>query len=165
MTTENIRSFLEKNSLENKQVLTVAGSGDQLLNAYLLGAQNVTCFDINPLAFYQVKLKKAAVCTLSYEEYLEFFFSGTNDLLKRTYYDKISDKLDPETLELFSYLYSNYSNAEIFNKIYYRFYPNIQHMKRVNAYLEKENYEKLSVILEDKEPIFSRCIDPKIKDE
>ena len=154
MTTENIKGYLEKWFLEDKDVLTVAGSGDQMLNAYLLGAKNVTCFDINPLAFCQVKLKKAAVCTLNYEEYLEFFLSNPADIFRRDYFDKIASELDKETLELFNYLYSNYSNKEIFKKIYYRFPPNIDNMKRLNSYLERENYEKLASILRDKEITF-----------
>ena len=105
MTTENIKGYLEKWFLEDKDVLTVAGSGDQMLNAYLLGAKNVTCFDINPLAFCQVKLKKAAVCTLKYEEYVEFFLSDPANLFKREYFEKLASELDQETIELFNYLY------------------------------------------------------------
>jgi len=154
MTTENIKGFLERYSPQDKEVLTVAGSGDQMLNAYLMGAKNVTCFDINPLAFYQVNLKKAAVCTLTYEEYLEFFFTEFNNLLERDYFEKLSNNLDQETLEFFNYLYSNYNNKEIFDKVYYRFKPSLSKMKRLNAYLEKDNYEKLADILKEKEVSF-----------
>ena len=49
LTTENISGFLNKYDLKDKKILTVAGSGDQRLNCYSLGAKEVTCFDVNPL--------------------------------------------------------------------------------------------------------------------
>ena len=121
MTTENIKGFLQQYDLQNKEILTVAGSGDQMLNAYLMGAKNVTCFDINPLAFFQVKLKKAAVCALNYEEFLEFFFPEFGRLFDRYLFNKISLQLDQETNDLFNYFYSNFGSKEILEKIYYPF--------------------------------------------
>ena len=73
MTTENIYSFLHNYDLKDKSVLTVGGSGDQRLNAYLLGARNVTCFDINPLVYEHLKLKDDAIRTLNFEKFLNFF--------------------------------------------------------------------------------------------
>jgi len=154
MTTENIRGFLEQFDLHNKEVLTVAGSGDQMLNSYLIGAKNVTCFDINPLAFYQVKLKKAAVHSLSYQEYLNFFFMEFGKILDRDLFEKVASELDQETLDFFMYLYDNYNNEQIMDKIYYRFSPSLEKMKRMNTYLEEENYELLKYNLEDKEVSF-----------
>ena len=57
-TTENITGFLSNYDLKDKRVLTAAGSGDQRLNAYLMGAKDVTCFDINPLTELQLELKE-----------------------------------------------------------------------------------------------------------
>lgn len=154
MTTENIKGFLEQYDLTNKDILTVAGSGDQMLNAYLMGARNVTCFDINPLAFYQVKLKKAAVCTLSYEEFVAFFFQEYGKFLDINLFDKISKELDSETTHFFENLYYKYDPKEIFKKIYYHFTPKFEKMVRLNTYLEKENYQKLASILKEKEITF-----------
>lgn len=154
MTTENIKGFLEHYNLHDKEVLTVAGSGDQMLNAYLLGAKNVTCFDINPLAFYQVKLKKAAVDALSYQEFLNFFFTEFNKIFDRNLFEKIADKLDSETLDFYMYLYNNYDNSQIFDKIYYRFYPRLDEMQRMNLYLKEDNYELLKLNLENKKLSF-----------
>lgn len=150
MTTENIKAFLQQYSLQNKDILTVAGSGDQMLNAYLMGANNVTCFDINPLAFSQVKLKKAAVCSLEYEEFLEFFFPEFGKLFERYLFDKFSYQLDSETKDLFQYLYSNYESKDILNKIYYRYHASLEKIKSMNAYLDKDNYQKLASILKGK---------------
>ena len=73
MTTENINGFLNKYDLKDKSVLTVAGSGDQRLNSYLLGAKDVTCFDINPLTELHLKLKDAVIKNLDYDKFLYFF--------------------------------------------------------------------------------------------
>lgn len=154
MTTENIKGYLEHYNLKSKQVLTVAGSGDQMLNSYLMGAENVTCFDVNPLAFYQVKLKKAAVSTLSYQEFLSFFFPEYGHFLEPQIFKKISANLDLETKNFFQFLYENYNNQELFQRLYFPFVPKLEQMKRMNAYLEKQNYEKLSYILKEKEATF-----------
>ena len=61
MTTENIYGFLNNLDLKDKDILTISGSGDQRLNAYLLGAKNVTTFDINPLTRINAKLKDTAI--------------------------------------------------------------------------------------------------------
>lgn len=154
MTTENIRGFLQQYDLTDKDVLTVAGSGDQMLNAYLMGARKVTCFDLNPLAFYQVKLKKAAVCTLSYEEFVAFFFEEYGKLLNQYLFNKIKKELDPDTTHFFEYLYSKYDSREIFWRVYYRYLQKLDKMKVLNAYLEEENYKKLASILGNKEISF-----------
>lgn len=154
MTTENIKDFLQRYNLHNREILTVAGSGDQMLNAYLMGAKNVTCFDINPLAFYQVKLKKAAICTLSYDEFINFFIVDNGSCLRHSLYKKIEKELDDDARYFFEYLYSQYNNKEIFKKIYYKFKPDIGTMRKMNAYLEEDNYKKLSSILKDKEISF-----------
>ena len=45
--------------------MTVASSGDRRLNAYLLGARNVTCFDINPITLLHMNLKDTIITNLS----------------------------------------------------------------------------------------------------
>ncbi|MDD6223449.1 MAG: DUF3419 family protein [bacterium] len=160
MTTENIKGFLKDYCLEDKDILTVASSGDQMLNAYLMGAKNVTCFDINPLAFYQVKLKKAAICTLKYEEFLEFFFprlvtTSHNHFLGYQLFRKIIPMLDQETAEFWTYLYDHSSHVtDFYHRIYYRFQPTLEKMQKMNSYLDKENYQKLASILPQKEISF-----------
>lgn len=152
-TTENIKDFLIQFDLFDKDVLTVAGSGDQMLNAYLMGAKNVTCFDINPLAYYQINLKKAAVCGLKIHEFIDFFFAQNDSFLDYSLFDKFSSYLDDKSLVFWDYIYSKYGN-KYFDSIYYRFNPDLDNMKRMNAYLEEENYEKLAYILKNKDISF-----------
>lgn len=71
-TTENIAGILEGLDIKGKKVLSVAGSGDQMLNAYYHGAEEVSIFDINPLAAAQAELKLVAAQKLDYNEFYHF---------------------------------------------------------------------------------------------
>ncbi|MCI8394209.1 MAG: DUF3419 family protein [Bacilli bacterium] len=153
-TTENIRQFFEHFSALDKDVLCVCGSGDQMLNAFYYGAKSVTLFDINPLSFYQANLKKAAVCALTYEEFLAFFFSQYESVMSFELFQRISEKLDSETKSFFHYLYSRYSKDILIQKLYFDFQPTILKMQEMNGYLEKTAYERLQNSLEAKEVRF-----------
>ena len=72
-TTESLSSYIDKLKVKNKDILTVTGSGDQLLNLALNGAKTVDNFDINKNAYYFVQLKLAALQSLNYDEFLNFF--------------------------------------------------------------------------------------------
>lgn len=72
-TTENFADYIKKIKVEGKSVLTVTGSGDQLINLALLGAKRVDNFDINQNAYFITQLKLAALQALSYEEFIKFF--------------------------------------------------------------------------------------------
>lgn len=154
LTTENIKDFLGPYCLQDKNILTVTGSGDQMLNAYLMGAKNVTCFDINSLASYQARLKKEAVCALEYEEFLTFFLSEFGHIFDWQLYSKIAPRLDEDTRAFFDYLYQHYTGEEIVKRIYYPFYPDLKKMKQMNAYFQKEQYHHLSSILKEKDFTF-----------
>ena len=73
-TTENIDGYIDYFDLVNKSLLTIGSSGDQLLNAFLKGTNDITLYDINPYAKYYVYLKIAGILCLEYNEFEEFFF-------------------------------------------------------------------------------------------
>lgn len=79
--TENLKDYLKKLNIEGKDVLTVAASGDQLINLALLGAKRIVNFDINKNASFIIQLKVAALNTLSYEEFLNFFTKSESEKL------------------------------------------------------------------------------------
>ena len=56
-TTENIAGYFEYLDFTNKNVLTVAASGDHIINAFYKGAEEVYGFDINYLALIFTELK------------------------------------------------------------------------------------------------------------
>lgn len=72
-STENLEEISKFVSYENKDVLTIASSGDQYLSSIYNGASNVDIYDINRFTCYITYLKVAAILTLTYEEFLAFF--------------------------------------------------------------------------------------------
>ena len=96
-TTETISGYITKMDIENKSVLTLGSSCDQALNSLLLGASDVTIFDINERVKYFYELKKKLILSTSREElihevinlkqyeYFEDIFSY-NDLIKMNLY-------------------------------------------------------------------------------
>ncbi len=141
--TENVSMIFDGIDLSGKKVLTVAGSGDQALNAIYCNAEEVTLFDINPLAFAQSELKLAAVKALEYPEFFEYFTYGNGNVLNTKSYDKIAPFLDEDIASYYDFLYSNYSPLEIFKKTVFPFYVTVSKLERINNYMSKENYALL----------------------
>lgn len=82
VTTENIAGYTRYvNNFST--VLSVAGSGDHLLNCIYHGAKEVTLFDINPITFYLVKLKMAML-TKPRQEFRDFFITSDVDWNKES---------------------------------------------------------------------------------
>ena len=71
-TNESIELY--KNYLMNrKKVLSVTASGDQILNSILFGSKEIDSFDISRFPKYYFELKKAAIETLTRDEFIDFF--------------------------------------------------------------------------------------------
>ena len=51
-TTETISGYITKMDIKDKIVLTLGSSCDQALNSLLLGAKDITVFDINEKVKY-----------------------------------------------------------------------------------------------------------------
>lgn len=150
MTTENIFDFLNNYDLRDKKVLTVAGSGDQRLNSYLLGASDVTCFDINPLTELNMELKDRALETLSLDEFLDFFgivngYYDENSVLDFRLFDKFSILLDSDTYDFYNYVIQNNKGKDI-----YFDGDDLNVIEKMNGYLNYENYLKLQNIIKNK---------------
>lgn len=71
-TTENIAGYIPYFDLKNKTLWTVGFSGDQLVNAILFDAQEVTLYDTNPYSKFYIYLKIASILELERTELLEF---------------------------------------------------------------------------------------------
>lgn len=148
--TENVSKIFDGIDLTGKKVLSVAGSGDQALNAIYNNAEEVTLFDINPLAFAQSELKLAAAKALEYPEFLEYFTYGNGNVLNTKSYDKIAPYLDKDIASYYEFLYSNYSTLEIFKKTVFPFYVTPSKLERINNYMGEENYSLLKEKVKDK---------------
>lgn len=155
MTTENIAGFLNNYDLKNKKVLTVAGSGDQRINAFMLGASKVTCFDINPLTKLQINLKDAALKIVNYEKFIKFFGVHTSrygnyyEFLDRKVFNEFKNKLDDDTYEFYNYLINgtNYIN---YYDIYQGFNNNLDLLTKMDNYLTPDSFDNAKRIMNNK---------------
>lgn len=71
--TENQEGINSVISYKNKDIATVASSGDQYLGAVYYGGKTVDIFDINRMTYFVTCLKIAAIMVLDYVEFLNFF--------------------------------------------------------------------------------------------
>ena len=150
MTTENIYGFLNNYDLKGKRVLTVAGSGDQRLNAYLMGASEVVCFDVNPLCELHLDLKDAAIKALTYEDFINFFgISKIKYYFDKELFKKIKPHLNDSSFNFYDFIVNNSSNIKP-TDIYYEFDDRLTRMKAMNSYINSNRYYELEKIIRDK---------------
>ena len=157
-TTENISGYLPlvgpAAGHRFDTVLTVCGSGDQLLNAILLGATELTAFDINPAAGYWLELKSRAVELFNFGEYQRFFLRFTvsrpelnREALSWRQYSRLRPDLSEMSRNYFDNLYRQYhwDGAVIRNCAqFHNLYDRNELKLRSNLYLcREESYETL----------------------
>ena len=148
IATEEIDHFMPKLDVEDKKILTVAGSGDQLLTCALNGAKSVDAFDINPLQIYFTKLKVSALKALSVGEFNDYFYKKL--MFSRSLYNKVRDYLDNSTRTFFDSLYKNDLESK-----FYRLMANENmddsfsiipsYTKEENYYITRNNLEKMDI--------------------
>lgn len=152
--SENIRGFTRKLSFEDNNVLTVCSSGDQALNLILNGADTIDLFDINIFTKYYFYLKKAAIETLDYNQFLNFFFPKFfNDKVFcfDTYLEIRKNISDDEIRYFWDYLFCHYSGSSIYNSELFRdlYYPKDTIVKANDYLMNEQNYNKLKLLLEN----------------
>ncbi len=164
-TTENISGYFKCIDFENKNILTVAGSGDHIINAIYCGAKKVVGFDINYLALIFTELKLVALENLEYEEFLNYFLineksdinKNRNALNYEIYVNKLEKDLSHKAKECMELLYKDFDNdgyalrnSNIFNNKY----DNNSLKINSNLYLKSEfEFKKAKEKIKDKEII------------
>lgn len=156
-TTENISGYIKYFDLKNKSLLTIGSSGDQVLNAFLLGARDITLYDINPYAKYYVYLKIAAIISLDYIEFQSFFFKHglkkfyNKEMFSKELYNKIKPNLrllDYESFLFFDELFYLYDRDTIRDYLFDDDENHNEVIKNFNNYLKsEESYNKLKSVL------------------
>ena len=153
--TEMVSDYYNKLDIKNKKILSIIGSGDQIINAYFFGAKEVVGFDINKYASFMLKLKVGAILNLAYPEFIKFFGkdmeSGTLDF---SLYNKFKKNLAANVRIFFDKIYKefNYEGRKLIKSDYFR----QRHMikasaDRINIYLKNEkNYLKCKSIMQNK---------------
>lgn len=119
-TTESISGYITKMDIKDKMVLTLGSSCDQALNSLLLGAKDVTIFDINEQVKNFYELKRKLILSTSREDLREKLINELNskDFL---YFNEIF--LNDSLIKMNLYL----QNDENYNKL-----RNILKEKKIN---------------------------------
>ncbi len=117
-TNEKLNEFIDL-LLNKDKVLSVIGSGDQILNTLLTKPSKIDAFDISVFPKFFLKLKIASIKSLSRDEYIKFFFSttetGLDEYYDDLYFDKIRKELDSETEDFWTYLFQYNDWYDIYN--------------------------------------------------
>ncbi len=153
--TEMVAAYYRRLALKGKRVLTVTGSGDQVVNALFYGASEVVGFDINRNSLFITELKLGAIRALSYKEFLRFF-SQTKQGFGQVLYLKIRPLLSKACQTYVDRLYEVAGMKGLGTSEYFRDRGElVSHKTReINAYLANEAaYGKVKGILEDSRPI------------
>ena len=140
-STENIKGVINSLNVSNKNVLTVSSSGDHIFNMLVDNANNIESFDINYLAKYYFYFKEAAIRTLTYNQFLDFFFLKRIGLNSKIFDDKIfftkilPNIKDEEAQYFWKTLFQIYGGRVLYNSNLF-----IQNVYPKNTYIECNNY-------------------------
>lgn len=100
-TNEQLDAYYSQIDLKDKDVLTVCGSGDQVICALLNGAKKVDTFDTNKLTYYYLFLKISAIKALDYIDFLELMNLYCRNSNRKEYYKNIRDLIPKEDIKMF----------------------------------------------------------------
>jgi S-adenosylmethionine:diacylglycerol 3-amino-3-carboxypropyl transferase len=146
-TTENLSGYFPHLPFKDASVLTVGGSGDQIINAYLHGASEVTAFDINTHSAFYTDLKLAALEHLEFERFKKFLFrEDKQNAFNFGTYQKIRGSMNDISVQFFDQEYHNFSydGQELReSKLFNNRFDNNELKIMSNPYLQsEENYNK-----------------------
>lgn len=169
-TNEKLNEFIDL-LLNKDKVLSVIGSGDQILNTLLTKPSKIDAFDISVFPKFFLKLKIASIKSLSRDEYIKFFFSTTETFLDEfyddLYFDKIRKELDIEAEDFWTYLFQYNDWYDIYNSTLFSSESVFEEQAIIqNKYLDNDEYYKLRDILQSVQInyIESNLLDLKIND-
>jgi len=155
--TENVFGYLKYFDLQDKSLLTVGSSGDQVLNAYFKGCRDITLIDVNEFAKFYLYLKIGAIMSLSYTEFKEFFFLHgistyyNKELFSKRLFNKIKPTLrsiDYESYLFFDELFTLYDSKDIKENLMKYDEVRNKAICEFNIYLKSRNtYYKLRELL------------------
>jgi hypothetical protein len=137
-TNENVREYITDSGLfENKNVLTVAASGDQAFESVLAGAKHVDTFDINGLQKNVMDIKTTMIRNLDYNKFMDFFFSK-HSRFHQHLIAPIADKLGENNIDILTYI--------LYEDFYY-LYNVAESIKNASYLHSSDKYKDLQVRL------------------
>ena len=160
-SNENMSDYYPKFNMSDGKVLTVCGSGDQVLMSVLSGAHMVDCFDSNCLAYYNLMLKIGAIINLDYSDFCSLYNLPNRVCKRNEIYRKFNEKLNSSIRYFWDYIFINgefFLGVKEFFPYFFKerdeeFY---KVMSRI-SYLSEENFYKLKELLPKCEINFENC--------
>ena len=149
-TTERISRYIDYFDLEGKSLLTVGSSSDQVINAALKGARDITLVDTCPFIRYYYYLKVASILTLKRDQLYKFLcflnyprkYDMNTKPLSKHLYEKVRPvlkNLDQESFNFWEVLFNSFDPVRIRTYLF----TNDEHEPEIitenNLYLK--NYE------------------------
>ena len=165
-TTENIAGYIDYFDLQDKSLLTVGSSGDQIINAAFKGAKDITLLDINPYAKYYYYLKAAGILELNLTDFNEFFryndypkvFKYNKKVFDKASYKKIKStlkSLDNDSYLFWDELFDMYQPDHIRFSLFSNDEYGTSVLGKSNLYLKSENtYDETKTKLKELRPEF-----------
>lgn len=165
-TTENIAGYINLFDLDNKSLLTVGSSGDQVINASLFNCKDQTVIDINPFTKYYFYLKKAAIISLTYQEFLDFFLyrnypkfcHNNKQVFDREIFNKLKKILKFEDYDSFYFwneLLTSYDTELPRRELFSDDEDRDIVLKKINLYMQNSTYfEKTKTSIREVNPMF-----------
>ena len=145
-TTENISGYIDKFDLNDKTLLTVGSSSDQVINASLKDIKNATILDISPNTKNYYYLKLACLMNLDMNEFLTFlcpthykeYYRINHDLFDINVYNKIKDtlkELDTSSYDFWDNIFNTYNSKEILSNYFLNDIVSADIIRKSNPYL------------------------------
>ena len=150
-SNEPLKDIYCGKDLNDKKILTIAGSGDHALSAVLCGAKEIDTFDINKLTEYFIGLKYAAIKGLSFQDFCIIFDCSyrMNSGVMLKLYEKVEQFLPIDIRNFWSYFYS----SDKIKSLQYLFYHH-QDLERDMIigripYMEDKKFDELKERISD----------------
>ena len=147
-TTENLNGYMSKYDFNNKSVLTVGSSCDQIFNAHFKGASRIVCFDTNPLCEDYFNLKVAAFKALDLDEFIKFFCRYNDNSLfnynRLAFNDKTFSKVIPylskDSYDFWVKLYDKYGGKRIRKELFINDEETPRVLSSFNSFMKEDDY-------------------------
>lgn len=151
-SNENLNKLVKILDFKDRKVLLTGSSGDQYLTSVLNGSKEEIIYDINTLAKYYQFLKIGAIKALNYDEFIDFIVPKMKKYMDIDTIKKLVNYLPSDIIEFFEKFMNKVSTSKINNFIYCpNGESNLQNIKKGIPFYNREEYEKLKKIIENKE--------------
>ena len=124
----------------NDQVLCVTASGDRPLNLLASPCKRIVSIDANPMQTACFDLKKAALVTLDYDEYLAFLGLSQKKNRLETFETKLKKYIKPESLPCLQLLRKEIKNGIIYQGVVEK---TLRVASRVIRFMKSSSVDKL----------------------